>query len=72
MSSRRVGVPGFEAEGELYAKRRRRVGVEGGTTFEPDAIGAGRVGDMGLRGEGGVTSVCRIEVKIALACSMSS
>ena len=38
--------------------------------FEPDATGVRRVGDMGLRGEGGVTSVCSIELNIALACSM--
>lgn len=30
VSSRRCGVAGFEADGELYAKRRRRVGVVGG------------------------------------------
>lgn len=44
-------------------KRRRRFGVEG---VEVDI---GRVGEWGRCGEGGVTSVCRIEVKIALACS---
>lgn len=69
VSSLRVGVPGLEAEGELYANRRRRVGVDGGAAAEPDAIGTGRVGEIGRRGEGGVTSVCSIELKIALACS---
>ena len=55
--------------------RRLRVGVDGGTRLvpeaepEPEAIGVGRVGDIGLRGEGGVTSVCSIELNIALACS---
>lgn len=34
-----------------------------------DDIGTGRVGECGRRGEGGVTSVCRIELNIALACS---
>jgi hypothetical protein len=34
---------------------------------EPDATGL--VGDTGLRGEGGVTSVCSIVLKIAFACS---
>lgn len=57
MSSRRVGVAGFEAEGELYAKSRLRVGVEGGTEVDVEAMGAGRVGDTGRWGEGGVTSV---------------
>ena len=57
-------------DGELYAKSRRRVGVVGGIAVEVDGIGAGRVGDTGLRGDGGVTSVCRIELKIALACSV--
>jgi hypothetical protein len=58
--------------------RRLRVGVDGGTRvvpeaeteLEPDATAVGRVGDMGLRGEGGVTSVCSMELNIALACSM--
>jgi hypothetical protein len=70
VSSRRVGVAGLEWDGELYAKSLRRVGVVGGMAVELDGIGAGRVGDTGLRGEGGVTSVCRIELKIALACSV--
>lgn len=59
----------MEWDGELYAKSRLRVGVVGGMADELDEIGAGRVGDTGLRGDGGVTSVCRIELKIALACS---
>jgi hypothetical protein len=46
------------------------VGVVGGMAVELEGIGAGRVGDIGLRGDGGVTSVCRIELKIALACSV--
>ena len=57
--------------------KRLRVGVDGGTRLapeaepEPEAIGVGRVGDIGLRGEGGVTSVCNIELNIALACSIA-
>ena len=59
--------------------RRLRAGVDGGTRVEPEAeaeAGAGttdvrRVGDIVLRGEGGVTSVCSIELKMALACSMT-
>lgn len=58
---------GLDAEGELYAKIRRRVGVDGGAVVDEDAMG--RVGEAGLWGEGGVTSVCSIDVKIALACS---
>jgi hypothetical protein len=65
-----VGVAGLEAEGELYAKIRLRVGVDGGTDVEDEAIG--RVGEAGQCGDGGVTSVCSIDVKIALACSDSS
>ena len=57
VSSRRVGVTGLDVDGELYAKSRRRVGVVGGMLVEPDGIGGGRVGDTGLRGESGVTSV---------------
>jgi len=49
------------------------VGVEGGTAprpFDDDVDGrTGRVGDIGRCGDGGVTSVWRMEVKIALACS---
>lgn len=60
--------------------RRLRAGVDGGTRVvpepepEPEAetTGVGRVGDIGLRREGGVTSVCSIELKIALACSINS
>jgi len=47
-------------------KRRRRLGVDG---VPLDDTGMGRVGECGRRGEGGVTSVCRMELKIALACS---
>jgi len=80
VSRRRVGVAGLDVEGELYVNRRLRVGVDGGTRLEPEleagpepeAMGAGRVGDIGLRGEGGVTSVCSIELNIALACSIHS
>ena len=61
-----MGVAGLERLGELYVNRRLLVGVEGGT---PLLEAAGRVGDIGLRGDGGVTSVCNIELKIALACS---
>lgn len=67
MSSRRVGVAGLEVEGELYAKIRRLVGVEGGTVVDDEATG--RAGEAGRCGDGGVTSVCSIEVKIAFACS---
>jgi hypothetical protein len=46
------------------------LGVEGGATLDDaDAIGGIRVGDTG-RGEGSVTSEWRIDVNIALACSM--
>lgn len=34
-----------------------------------DEEALGRTGDTGRRGDGGVTSVCNIDVKIALACS---
>ena len=51
-----MGVAGLEAEGELNAKRRLRLGVEGGTTLDVEAIGGGRVGDAGRWGDG-VTSV---------------
>jgi hypothetical protein len=51
-------------------KRRRRLGVLGGPLF--DATGTGRVGECGLRGEGGVTSECKIELNIALACSVET
>lgn len=47
-------------------KRRRRLGVDGGPL---EGMGIGRVGEWGRRGEGGVTSDCRIDVNIALACS---
>lgn len=39
---------------------------------EPETTDVGRVGDRDLRGQGGVTSVCSIELKIALACSIHS
>lgn len=70
MSRRRVGVAGLEAEGELYANIRLLVGVDGGTDVEVEATG--RVGEAGRCGDGGVTSVCNIDVKIALACSEMS
>ena len=58
--------------------RRLRAGVDGGTRVVPEVeaeaeeetTGVGRIGDIDLRGEGGVTSVCSIELKIALACSI--
>ena len=60
-------------------KRRFREGVDGGTRVpepeaepDPETTDVGRVGDMDLRGQGGVTSVCSIELKIALACSINS
>jgi len=40
-----VGVAGLEAEGELYANIRLRVGVDGGTDVEDEAMG--RVGEAG-------------------------
>ena len=43
------------------------VGVDG----RPGTVVVGRVGEAGLRGEGGVTSVCKIEVKMEFACSKS-
>jgi hypothetical protein len=64
-----VGVAGLEADGELYAKRRRRLGVDGGPAADVEAIGCGRVGDTGRRGDGGVTSAWRMDVKMALASS---
>ena len=64
VSSRRPGVGGFDRDGELYAKSRRLVGVVGIT--EPDAW---RVGETARVGEGGVTSVVRIDAKMELACS---
>jgi hypothetical protein len=60
--------------------RRLRAGVDGGTRVAPEpeaeaeaeTTGVGRIGDIDLRGEGGVTSVCSIELKMALACSINS
>jgi hypothetical protein len=52
-----VGVTGLGPDGELYAKRRFRVGVEGGAVVDAEAMGWTRVGDAGRCGEGGVTSV---------------
>ena len=62
--------------------RRLRAGVDGGTRVvpepetepEPKTTDVGRVGDMDLRGQGEVTSVCStsIGLKIALACSINS
>ena len=46
--------------------------MDGGTGAEPEAMAMGRVGEMGRRGDGGVTSVCSIELKMALACSVKS
>lgn len=60
---------GFEREGELYANSRRRVGVVGKVAF---AFGVARDGDADRFEEGGVTSVCRIDVKIAFACSFNA
>ena len=42
------------------------MGVDGSV----EAVVVGRVGDTGRRGEGGVTSVCNIEVNIEFACSI--
>jgi hypothetical protein len=60
--------------------RRLRAGVDGGTRVvaepeagpDPETTDVGRVGDMDLRGQRGVISVCNIELKIALACSINS
>jgi hypothetical protein len=49
---------------------RLRVGVLGGRVVDALDEVVGRWGEMGRRGEGGVTSVWRIEVNIALACSV--
>jgi hypothetical protein len=49
---------------------RLRVGVLGGWVVDALDEVVGRWGEMGRRGEGGVTSVWRIEVNIALACSV--
>lgn len=49
--------------------KRRRLGVDGGPL---DGTATGRVGECGRLGEGGVTSVCRIELNMALACSLSA
>lgn len=48
---------------------RRRVGVVGATD-EDECVG--RVGDAGRWGEGGVTSLWRIELNMALACSVAT
>jgi len=70
MSKRRVGVEGLEPEGELYENSRRRLGVEGAVVaLDEEALG--RTGETGRRGEGGVTSVWSMEVKIAFACSVA-
>lgn len=58
---------GLEREGELKANSRFLVGVVGITVAE-----GGLVGDEGRWGEGGVTSVCKIEANNALACSLSA
>lgn len=68
-SRRREGVAGLEREGELKANNRRRVGVDG--SVEVDAVGW-RTGDPERRGDEGVTSVCSMELNIALACSLSA
>ena len=47
-----------------------RVGVLGGWAVDALDEVVGRWGETGRRGEGGVTSVWRIEVNIALACSV--
>ena len=67
MSNLRVGVTGLGPEGELYAKSRFRVGVVGGTAADSEAMGRARVEG---RWGGEVTSVWRMEVKMALACSV--
>lgn len=58
VSSRRVGVEGFEGPGELYVKRRFLEGVDGAVgAFEEEWLEpAVRTGDDG-RASGGVTSV---------------
>lgn len=47
---------------------RRRVGVDGNGAAVVDA----RVGDEGRDGKDGVTSVWRIDVNIAFACSFNA
>ena len=49
---------------------RLRVGVLGGRVVVALEEVVGRWGETGRRGEGGVTSVWRMEVNIALACSV--
>jgi hypothetical protein len=49
---------------------RFRVGVLGGRVVLALDEVVGRWGETGRRGEGGVTSVWRIEVNIAFACSV--
>ncbi len=61
---------GLEPDGELYENSRRRLGVEGAVVaLDEDALG--RTGETGRRGDGGVTSVWRIDVNIAFACSVT-
>lgn len=57
----------MDLDGELKAKRRRLVGVDGRATVVP--VGW-RTGDPGRCGEVGVTSLWRIELKIEFACSL--
>ena len=66
MSSRRVGVAGFELEGELNVNNRFREGVVG--RVEEVALAVVRSGDPSLN-LGGVTSVCRSVWNSVLACS---
>lgn len=60
-----LGVVGRD-DGEEYAKRRFLVGVVGGT------MDGARAGEDGLCGDGGVTSVCSILLKMELACSFKA
>ena len=65
VSSLRVGVAGFEPEGELKRNSRCREGVVGGAGV---VEGPRRSGEAS-RALGGVTSEWRIELKSVLACS---
>ena len=59
-----MGVAGLEP-GELYVKSRFREGVVGSVEV---VVELERTGDDGLA-SAGVTSVCKIDVKIVFACS---
>lgn len=68
VSRRRVGVTGFEPEGELKLNNRFLEGVVGRVDVDAVALVLVRSGEDG-RALGGVTSECRIDVKREFACS---